>query len=224
MNTIAEFKVPAEEFALRQTLDSTNVTFEAERVTAHETDHVIPLLWVAGPDDDLDRIEDVLHEDPSVENAQLISSFSDERLYQMEWVKDVRFVVHMIVEEEAAILAASGSSDFWKFRVLFPSRAAVSETYDFCQRWELGITLDSIFEMVHERHGRFGLTKDQSEALIIALAHGYYDIPQEAHLDDLGDELGISRQAVSERLRRATKQLIQSTMAIGHEADPERKQ
>jgi hypothetical protein len=46
----------------------------------------------------------------------------------MEWVEDVRFVVHMLVEEDAAILAMSGADDRWSFRALFPDREAVSST------------------------------------------------------------------------------------------------
>ena len=223
MQTIAEFRIPTDRFALHRTLADTDVSFEAERVTAHESDRVIPLLWAAGERSDLDRLEEVLRADPSVEGVTLVTELEDERLFQMEWVKNVRFVVYMLVEEHAAILSASGSSAYWHFRVLFPDREAVSATYDFCEEWDLGISLESVYDMTHERHGRFGLTAEQSEALVLALAKGYFDIPRAVDMDGLADELEISRQAVSERLRRAHKQLVRATMAIGHEADASRK-
>jgi predicted DNA binding protein len=43
-------------------------------------------------------------------------------------------------------------------------------------------------------------------------------------MTDLAEELDISPQAVSERLRRAHKQLVQESMAIGTRADASRKQ
>jgi predicted DNA binding protein len=223
VNTIAEFRVPAENFALSATLAALDVSFEAERVTAYDTDRVLPLLWATGSREDLGALGDRLRADPSVEAVELVAGLEDEQLYRMEWVRDVRFVVHILVEEDAAILGASGSREYWQFRALFPDRAAVSATHDFCERWDLGVTLDSIYEMNAERHGRFGLTRAQSEALVIALARGYFDVPRAATMDDLAAELGISRQAVSERLRRAHRRLIRSTMAVGHEAEASRK-
>jgi hypothetical protein len=78
--------------------------------------------------------------------------------------------------------------------------------------------------MTAERHGRFELTAEQSEALVVAVDHGYFDVPRGATMDDLATEPGVSRQAIPERLRRAHEPLIRSTMAIGHEADGRRKQ
>ena len=224
MNTIAEFRVPTANFALATTLAEVDMSFEAERVTAYDTDRVMPLLWATGRPEDLTALNDRLDADPSVENVEPVTALDDERLYRMEWVKDVRFVVHMLVGEDAAILGASGSREFWRFRAFFPDRETVSATHDFCERWGLGIALESIHDMSTERHGRYGLTAEQSESLVMALARGYFDILRGIDMDGLAAELGVSRQAVSERLRRAHKHLIRGTMAIGHEAETRRKE
>lgn len=177
MDTIAELRLPADDFALQDTLTAApTVMFEAERITAHDSDRVLPLLWAAG--DDLDAVEIALCDDPSVENVELLTDLDNEQLYRMEWVKNTRFVVHMLIEENAAIFSASGTASGWRFRVLFPDRDALSTTYEFCQRWDLDVSIESVYEMNSERHGRFGLTKDQSEVLVLALAHGYYEFPR----------------------------------------------
>ncbi|PSP73735.1 DNA-binding protein [Halobacteriales archaeon QS_3_64_16] len=212
MDTIAEFDVPAEKFALARTLEALNVSFDAERVTAHDIDWVIPLLWAAGERAVLDELEATLRKDPSVESVAVLTELDDERLLRIEWVKDVRFVIHMLVKEDAAILSMSGTDGRWSFRALFPDRGAVSSTYDFCEQWDLGVTLGSVREMTQDRHSRFGLTAAQNEVLVTALDHGYFDVPRGADVDDLAAEIGISRQAVSERLRRAHRKLIRSTM------------
>ncbi|RLM81550.1 helix-turn-helix domain-containing protein, partial [Halobellus sp. Atlit-38R] len=49
----------------------------------------------------------------------------------------------------------------------------------------------------------YGLSEPQREALTLAVQMGYYDIPRGCTTQELASELGISDQAVTERLRRA---------------------
>lgn len=49
---------------------------------------------------------------------------------------------------------------------------------------------------------RDGLTTRQRETLRLAADRCYFEIPRRATLADLADELGVSDQAISERLRR----------------------
>jgi predicted DNA binding protein len=48
----------------------------------------------------------------------------------------------------------------------------------------------------------YGLTPRQRRTLELAVRRGYYDIPRRCTTIELADELGISDQAVTERLRR----------------------
>jgi predicted DNA binding protein len=56
------------------------------------------------------------------------------------------------------------------------------------------------------------LTDAQREALLAALEHGYYDQPRRISLEELGELLEISPQAVGGRLRRGTANLIQTNL------------
>lgn len=58
------------------------------------------------------------------------------------------------------------------------------------------------------------LTTKQRRTLELALDAGYYDRPREADLTYLADELGVSKSAVSQRLRTAETKLIRH--AFGH--------
>jgi predicted DNA binding protein len=58
----------------------------------------------------------------------------------------------------------------------------------------------------------FGLTDPQREALVLAVEEGYYDIPRTCTTVELAEELGISDQAVTERLRRAINTLTKNTV------------
>ena len=48
--------------------------------------------------------------------------------------------------------------------------------------------------------------------MTIAYTLGYYDSPQEATRQNVANELGISPQAVGDRLQRGTRRLIASTL------------
>lgn len=62
--------------------------------------------------------------------------------------------------------------------------------------------------------GQFGLTPEQREALPASLEAGFYEIPQEATMGDVAEAIGISRQALSKRLRRAHGALVRHALTI----------
>jgi len=52
------------------------------------------------------------------------------------------------------------------------------------------------------------ITEKQWEAATLAVEMGYYQMPKEATLDDLADELGVSKSAVSQRLGNLERSLV----------------
>jgi predicted DNA binding protein len=58
------------------------------------------------------------------------------------------------------------------------------------------------------------LTDKQRHTLHLALRTGYYERPRKTDLTELATELGISKSAVSQRLRTAEHKLIKQ--ALGH--------
>lgn len=214
--TIVELELPAEEFALSWTLSELeDIEFEVERFVAHNADHVMPYVWVSG--DDGDRISDTLDRDESVETLELLSELDGEWLYRMEWIDHIQTLVRILVEEDGSILAAFGDESGWQLRVLFAERDALSRTYDYCR--EAGLTLDigSIYQLDDGREGRFGLTDEQQDTLVTAYERGYFEVPRGITLTDLAEELDISHQALSERLRRGEKSVLENTVIIGCE-------
>ncbi|WP_227354516.1 helix-turn-helix domain-containing protein [Haladaptatus salinisoli] len=213
MSTIAEIEIPAQEFALRTTLEQVpNAEFDVVRVVAHDTKHVLPYIWATA--DDFDELDDALNDDPSVEQLTLLEDLSDERLYRMQWVDQIRVVIHILLEEKATILNLHGKGNRWRLRILFPNRDSLSATYDFCEESGLSLDVRNIYEMSETRHGLFGLTEDQHETLLMALEAGYYDVPRGSTADELADSLDISHQAVSERLRRGHRSLVKNALAV----------
>ncbi|MGB9953142.1 helix-turn-helix domain-containing protein [Haloarcula marismortui] len=58
----------------------------------------------------------------------------------------------------------------------------------------------------------FDLTDSQRRALVLAVESGYFEVPRGTTLGELGAELGISEQSVSESIRRATNKVLHSVM------------
>ena len=212
--TIAELELPADEFALWETLRSVeNVEFEIERVVAHDPEHVMPYVWASGIDEE--EIETALKDDTSVDDLAVLADLDDERLYRMDWVDRIETLVQILVEEEGTILAAFGAGNSWALRTLFPAREALSRTHDFCEEADLTMDVKSIYRLDEGRGGRFGLTDNQQSTLLAAFEHGYYEIPRGVTAEELATELGISHQALSEQLRRAHGSLVKNAIVIG---------
>lgn len=216
MSTIASIRLSAEEFALHETFAAVpDGIFEIERVVAYEPDHILPFVWVTCDGTDQGTLDEALAGDPSIENVTKLAAFDDEWLYQMEWVENIHVMLHVLLEQEATVLTAVGRNDEWYLRLLFPDRGSVSATYEFCEDEGLTFTVENIHRLDNERRDRYGLTEAQHEMLVTAVENGYFDIPQNCTLDDLAAELDISHQALSERLHRGHKALIENTLLDG---------
>ncbi|WP_336344247.1 helix-turn-helix domain-containing protein [Halalkalicoccus ordinarius] len=214
MATIGEIYLPDDEFALCHTLETIeSVHFEIERMVAHDSDHLMPYVWVS--DVDRTELEDVLEDDPTIDEFELLAEPDQDYLYRMNWIDSIETLVHILTEEEGTILVAESTDRGWFLRVLFPSREALSATYDFCQDHDLSIDVQRIYNIDDGRQGRFGLSADQEDTIAEAYERGYYSVPRRTSLTDLAEDLDISHQALSERLRRGHQRLVENTVIVG---------
>lgn len=118
----------------------------------------------------------------------------------------------MLTNGEATVLNAYGRDNRWYLRVLYPSRDHFAKTHSFADEHSLTFEVDTIRELKTEAAGRYGLTEPQYEALVLAARRGYFRVPREVTLDEMADELGLSHQALSERIHRGVNILLQSTL------------
>ena len=214
MPTVVIGTVPADEFALSYTLESLpDLLFEVERIVTSGEERLMPLLWARGSS--RERVAETLEADPTVENVELVGDFDGEWLFRMKWLDRVDLLVQMLTSSEAAILDAVGRDGQWQLRVLYPERDLFSRTHEFYEEHGLHFDVTNIRELEGEPAGRYGLTADQYETLAEAARLGYFDVPREVSLDEIADELGVSHQAASERIRRATSALVEDTLFIG---------
>ena len=220
MATIIQAEIPPAEFALANTLATCGeATIECEQIVEHPDNTVMPLVWVRNTDPD--TFETALDQDDTVATYTRLASTDTELLYEMDWHANIQLVLRILTTEGAVILDTTGSAAGWHLQVLFPDRDDVRTTTDFCETHNLTLTIDSIRHLDDEESPqgsvRAGLTTDQHEALTTAYEQGYFAVPRGADLEAVADDLGVSHQALSERLRRGHETLIGETLGI--EAD-----
>lgn len=220
MATIVKASVPADQFALAETITRLpSVQFDAVRLVVHEPDRTVPLLWACNAD--VDRLTRALEADSTTDEVSLVESLADVALYRLSWTGDAHDVTSLLVGEQGAIVSAGNRDDRWTFRMLFPERAAVSAAYDACEQAGVDLDVQRIYHLSDSRLlGRFDLTDDQFETIQTALDAGYYEVPRRATLEDLSAELGVSHQALSERLRRGHRTLIENVFRTTIEPAP----
>lgn len=118
-----------------------------------------------------------------------------------------------LADTDAVVLEASGDG-VWQFRVRFSDHDKLSAFHNAIIKEDIPIHIERTYtlsEPIATGH-RLGLTNDQREALLLALQGGYFASPSETSLDDIADELGISRQAVSKRIRRGNETVPRKTL------------
>ncbi|RBI60014.1 DNA-binding protein [halophilic archaeon] len=218
MVIISEFSLPAEEFALSETLRRLpKMRFKIDNIVANSTDYIIPFVWASNGD--LTALTRTLEKDPSVKNVKVLAESEEKHLYQMNWTNKAQIIEYMLLKENATIQRATAYDERWELQVLFPNRKAISKTSQCAKENGYSLNISRINDIDKEQRMRFNLTEEQRNTLIMALEHGYFGIPREVKQSTLADELNISRQAVSERIRRGTKGILKAVLPTVSEED-----
>ena len=185
---------------------------------ANDPNHITPYVWVRT--DDFDAFEATLEDDPTVEEVVVFSETGEERSYQMTWTGPIDVIVQVLTEYSGTITHADGSADGWDLRVVFPDREVLSRANQAAQEAGLQFDVQMIYKSEDARGVQYGLTERQRNRLVPAFEAGYFTVPRETSLGDLAEQQDSSHQSLSERLRRATATLVESTLIThGDESD-----
>lgn len=211
MATEATFTVPSDHFPLGTVFEHLpGVTVELERIIPAR-DVVIPYFWVHGTN--TDDIEGSFSEHPGVKRIQFVDAVEDDHLLRVEWAIDYDDVLTTLTETEIALIEAVGTNQQWTFEVRGHDRQDIAAFQQRCRELDIPITLTELHALTPiESATEASLTDPQQEALVLAYDRGYFNSPRDVTLADLGDELGISQQAVASRLRRGTANILGATL------------
>lgn len=216
MSVIGDFTVPAEAFALAGALSAVpGMTVEADRLASHSRMDVLPFVWARG--DERTAILEGFQSDRSVDSVTVVDEMDEELLLRVDWIEEVCRLIDDAVDHHAAILRAEATAGTWSLRVRFAREEMLSEFRSRFGDDGRGVEVQSIARPTRPRQSEFRLTADQREALAVAVRSGYFAIPRATSARELGDRLGISANAASERVRRGCETLIASGLMVGDE-------
>lgn len=212
MSTIVEASVPAHQFALQETVRRVpDVAFQTVRIVADGTDGVMPLVWATGAAES--DVTEALEDDGSTDEVRVRTRLHDASLYEVEWTTRVRVVTDLLAADRGAILGARASDGTWTFRLFFRQRDGVAALVEECDRYGVDLRIERIYPMTESsRAGRSDLTDEQRLTVETALERGYYDVPRRTTLTELSTEMSVSHQALSERLRRGHRRLVETAL------------
>ncbi len=212
MATEASFTVPSDEFPLGTVFEQLpNVSVELERIIPAR-DVVIPYFWVRGTTDD--DVEEAFSKHPGVKSIQFIDAVENEHLLRVEWAVDYDDVLTTLTETQIALIEAVGTYEQWTFDIRGDTRGDIAEFQSRCRELGIPITLTELHALTPVETGtEAALTDTQQEALVLAYERGYFESPRKATMEEIGDELGITQQAVASRLRRGIKHILGSTLS-----------
>jgi predicted DNA binding protein len=215
VSVIAEFSVPAESFAFPHALDALpDARVESDRLATHSREWVLPFVWVRA--DDQDAVETAMRDDPTVDSHQVVQETDGETLYQVVWTDDVVEFVDEVADQHGVVLSATAADDTWNLALRFVSHDVLASFQAYFRERDNPFELQRVTTPSEPRQREFGLTDEQHEALTLAVDAGYYEVPREVSTADIADDLGVSPNAVSERLRRATASLVENALGGGH--------
>lgn len=168
------------------------------------------LLHVTGGD--RDEVRELLGRVEAVESHSVLESSSEHHLVRVVWCDSPTGVFDCVRCSDATLLSVVATGEEWRLQVQFEEQGDVSRFQTCCRESEVSMRLLRL-----DRNGvpdsSLPLQPKQRQTLELALELGYFDIPREKTLQDLAEELGISDQSVSERLRRGLSTILEETLS-----------
>ena len=193
----------------------TEVTIELDRIVP-TGEAVIPYFWISA--DDTTKLKTDLSADLGIEQVKVIDQLEKQMFVRIDWDLTHESILTAIVNTDITLLSGIGKEKQWTFEVRASEQQDLSDFQTYCQDHGIPIELTELHAISSLRSDReYDLTDGQRDALILAYSNGYFDSPRDATQDDLADELGITRQAVSSRLQRGMRRLVASTLITPEE-------
>lgn len=220
MSIIAELRVAGQGATLlRANQAAPGVRLELERAVVPTEGEAALYLWATG--EGFEAFEAAMPDDPTIDRFEVVEQVEGRRFYRVV-VDPTETADSASIEQEvgASRLSAGSTAKGLHFEIRFPNRSALQRYVDLTREAGLEVSLQTVYPADEGTPPeRYGLSPKQLEVLERARAEDYFAVPRGTDLNAIAGELGISKQAASERLRRGLAALLDST--LGEEAGVE---
>ncbi|MFC6826005.1 helix-turn-helix domain-containing protein [Halopelagius fulvigenes] len=176
--------------------------------------------WMSGCD--LDEHELALANDPTVGEFKTLADAGDRRLYRIvtepvpdEWMMLFPF----FRDNDITVLKSTRTVHGIHIEARFPSYDALQALKSTVCEAGSDVEIDRIRSAVSPSLGENRLTEKQREAVALAARRGYFETPSRVSLGELAEELGVSPQAVSKRVRAGVEKLVETTLCRSESAE-----
>lgn len=210
MAAIVDLEIPAEQLGLSRPFDREP---DIEIDLAGLIGDGLPLVHASGPN--RAAVERALAAATAVTHVDPLTDRGDGRwLFRVSFGAPVTRFQRIVNDNQGAILEAIGRDRRWACTLLFPNRSDLSNAHRILGEADIEPTINRIstLDAVDDGPSTSPLTRTQYETLLTAHELGYFDVPRQVTLEELSDELGVSHQALSERLRRSHETLVRTQL------------
>jgi predicted DNA binding protein len=215
VSVIVEFETDFSRLPLAEAIAAVpEIRPEIERETA--TVPTMPNLFFRAASEDLDAFAVALGEDSTVAGTRRLSEAGGRALFYAQVAENAEVVPYPEwVRLGAEALSERYYNGRWYNRMRFPDRESPREYREFCETSAMGFSLHRLYDAEGEATAlRDGLTDEQREVFRLAYERGFFEIPRQVTLEELGEELGISNQPVSERLHQGLRASHRGVRAV----------
>lgn len=212
MTVVANLAVRSEDCTLAEALSLPDgVSVRLTQVT-QEDGQIVPYFWMTVPDGA--DFEDEVLADERVHGLTAIDERANKTLYRLEWrPSDEDGVLSALLGADVLIESATGSNGVWTFRLWAPDYRALSTVRETAAGHDGDLSVNRLYSVPPgEEASATGLTAKQEAALVLAYERGYFEVPREATMSDIADELGISDSAAAQRISRGLSTLVADTV------------
>ncbi|WP_137285410.1 helix-turn-helix domain-containing protein [Halorussus salinisoli] len=212
----ASFTIDQADFPLSTVFAQlTDATIELDRIVP-TSNAVIPYFWIYA--DDTATLTTDLSNDVGIDQVTIIDEVEGQMFVRVDWNLDHESVLTAIVNTDVTLLSGMGNQEQWTFEVRANEQQELAAFQTYCQKHDIPIELTQLHALASLKADQeYDLTEGQRKAITLAYSKGYFDTPRTATQNDLADELGITRQAVSSRLQRGLRRLVASTLITPQE-------
>jgi len=170
------------------------------------------LFWAK--DGDFEAFEAGLDADSTVADSKRIADAKNRQLYRITVTEKgyEATTFDLWQEYDIVLLELEGTVRGWTVRMRFPDQKAFDRNRRTIREHGRPFDLLKLYDEVTGDTLEHGVSEQQAQALVTAYRNGYFEVPRDTSQARLAEQLDISAQAFSERLRRGVAALIETRL------------
>lgn len=169
------------------------------------------IFWIEA--EEFEVVDETLAADPTVAAFSTVDHADDRRTYRITYSDEAKLLTPAILDMGGLTQEARSHANGWILQLQLQDHDTLVGLDHFAEAHGIHLEiLDLNQDPTITNRLNYGLTDRQTEALLAAFEHGYYDEPREISLEELASILDVSNTAVSGRLRRGSARLVEEAL------------